>query len=145
MWILQWMPYWVFYILLIVGIIGFFVTYLLKFFPFPSLYVFKNTIQIISLVLITIGVYMSGSIANEESWQLKIKELEVKLAEAELKSEKVNVQIVEKIVNKKQIVREQGKDIIKFVEKEVVKFDDKCVIPNEAIEALNRAAEGIKK
>jgi hypothetical protein len=88
---------------------------------------------------------MSGSIANEKDWQLKIKELEVKLAEAEVKSEKVNVQIVEKIVTKKQIVKEQGKDIIKFVDREIVKYDQKCDIPIEVIKALNQATEGTKK
>jgi len=141
MFLLELLPSWIFYVILFTGIVGFTITYLFNF--IPSLY--KAPAEFVSILLIVFGTYMFGAISNEESWQLKIKELEVKLAEAELKSEKVNVQIVEKIVNKKQIVREQGKDIIKFVEKEVVKFDDKCVIPNEAIEALNRAAEGIKK
>jgi hypothetical protein len=106
---------------------------------------YKTPIQLVSIVFIVIGVYMSGSIANEEAWLAKVKELEVKVAQAEAKSQQVNVKVVEKVVTKTQVVRERGDDIVRYVDREVVKYDSKCEIPKEAVSAVNQAAEGVKK
>ena len=81
MWILQWLPWWIFYGILAIGILGLAVTYLLKFIPIPAIHIYRTPIQLVSIALTVVGVYMLGSIANEEAWQKKIKEVEVKLAE----------------------------------------------------------------
>jgi hypothetical protein len=147
MWILQWLPDWIFYAILAIGLIGFLVTYLLKFIPIPGLYVYKTPIQIISLIMIVVGVYMSGSIANEEAWQARVKELEAKIAAAQVESEKENVKIVEKVVTKQKVIKEKGDEVIKYIEKEVVKYDTKflpggeCEIPKEFVKSLNEAAK----
>lgn len=145
MWILKWLPFWIFYATFFVGLLGFIATYLLRFVPIPALFMYKTPIQIVSAILMIVGVYMSGAISNEEAWLAKVKELEVKVAQAEAKSQEVNVQVVEKVVTKTQVVRERGKDIIQYVDREVVKYDSKCEIPKEAVTAVNQAAEGAKK
>ena len=145
MWILKWLPFWIFYATFFVGLLGFIATYLLRFVPIPALFMYKTPIQIVSAILMIVGVYMSGAISNEEAWLAKVKELEVKVAEAEAKSQQVNVQVVEKVVTKTQVVRERGEDIIQYVDREVVKYDSKCEIPKEAVTAVNQAAEGAKK
>jgi hypothetical protein len=145
MWILKWLPFWIFYATFFVGLLGFIATYLLRFIPVPAIYMYKTPIQIVSAILMVIGVYMSGAISNEEAWLAKVKDLEVKVAEAEAKSQQVNVQVVEKVVTKTQVVRERGKDIVQYVDREVVKYDSKCEIPKEAVTAVNQAAEGVKK
>jgi 4-hydroxyphenylpyruvate dioxygenase-like putative hemolysin len=91
-----------------------------------------------------IGVYMSGSIANNEAWEAKVKEVESKLAEAEAQGAKETIKIVEKVVVQEKIVRQRGQDIVKIVEKEVVKYDNKCEIPPPFIEIHNQAAEKVK-
>jgi len=144
MWILEWLPNWIFYAILLLGLIGFAVTYLLKFVPIPALYVYKTPIQIVSVVFMVIGVYMAGSIANNEAWEAKVKEVEAKLAEAEAQGAKETVKIVEKVVVQEKIVRQRGQDIVKVVEKEVVKYDNKCEIPPPFIEVHNQAAEKVK-
>lgn len=147
MWILQWLPDWIFYAILTLGLVGFLATYLLKFIPIPALYVYKTPIQMVSLIFIIVGVYMSGAISNEQSWQARIKELEVKIAEAEAEAAKENVKIVEKVVTKQKVVKEKGEEVIKYVDREVVKFDTKfvaggqCEIPKEFIKSLNDAAK----
>ena len=145
MWILKWLPFWIFYAAFFVGLLGFIATYLLRFVPIPALFMYKTPIQIVSAILMVVGVYMAGAISNEEAWLAKVKELEVKVAEAEAKSQQVNVQVVEKVVTKTQVVRERGKDIVQYVDREVVKYDSKCEIPKEAVTAVNQAAEGVKK
>jgi hypothetical protein len=52
---------------------------------------------------------------------------------------------VEKVVTKTLVVRERGDDIVRYVDREVVKYDSKCEIPKEAVSAVNKAAEGVKK
>ena len=148
MWILQWLPDWIFYAIFFAGLLGLLATYIMKFIPF--VYVYRTPIQAISILAIAIGTYMSGAISNEESWQAKVKEMEAKVAAAEIESQKENVKIVEKIVTKTQIVRTRGEDIVKYVDKEIVKYDTKflpggvCEIPKEFIKAHNDAAEAPK-
>ena len=144
MWILQWLPWWLFYAVLALGLFGLVVTYLLKFIPLPIIHVYKTPLQIGSIILVVIGVYMLGSIANERAWQARIKELEVKLAQAEAEAAKQNIKIVEKVVVQQKIVRERGQNIVQYVDREVVKYDTKCEIPQPFVDAHNRAAEKIQ-
>lgn len=144
MWILQWLPWWLFYIILGLGLVGLAITYLLKFIPLPIIHVYKTPLQIVSIILVVIGVYMLGSIANERAWQAKIKELEVKLAQAEAEAAKENIKIIEKIVVQQKIVRERGQNIVQYVDREVVKYDTKCEIPQPFVDAHNKAAEKIQ-
>lgn len=144
MWILEWLPNWIFYGLLAIGLIGWLITYLLKFIPLPQLFIYRNPIQIVSVGLIVVGVYMSGSIANNEAWEAKVKEVQAKLAQAEAKAAEETVRIVEKVVVQQKVVRERGRDVVQYVDREVVKYDTKCEIPPPFVEAHNKAAEGIK-
>lgn len=144
MWILNWLPFWIFYAIFFLGIAGFLVTYLLKFIPIPAIYIYKTPIQIFSIILMIIGVYMVGAISNEEVWQSRINEVKAKLAEAEARSAQETIKVVERVVYREKIVREKGNDIIQYVDREVVKYDSVCDIPPTFVEALNRAAESTK-
>lgn len=148
MWILQWLPNWIFYGIFFAGLLGLLATYIMKF--IPLVYVYRTPIQAVSVLLIAIGTYMSGAISNEESWQSRVKEMEAKVAEAETKSQKVNVEVIEKVVKKTEYIKTRGQDIVKYIDKEIVKYDTKflpggqCEIPKEFIEAHNKAAEAPK-
>jgi len=150
MWILKWLPFWIFYAMFFAGVAGFLATYLIRFIPNPAIYMYKTPIQLVSVALIVIGVYMAGAISNEEAWQARVKEMEAKVAEAEAKSQKVNVEVVEKVVKKTEYIKSRGQDIVKYIDKEIVKYDTKflpggqCEIPKEFIEAHNKAAEAPK-
>jgi len=143
MWILGWLPYWVFYAILFAGLAGLLVSFVLSFIPFVSQY--KTPIQVLAVVLIAIGTYMSGAISNEEAWQAKVNEMQVRVAEAEAKAQQKNVEIVEKVVYKTQLIREKGDTIIKYVDREIVKYDEKCTIPSEFVDVLNQAASPDEK
>jgi len=148
MWILQWLPNWIFYGIFFVGLLGLLATYVMKFIPF--VYVYRTPIQAISILAIAIGTYMSGAISNEEAWQAKVKEMEAKVAAAEIESQKQNVKVIEKVVKKTEYITRRGQDIIQYVDREVVKYDEKfrpggqCELPNEFIKAINNAAEAPK-
>ena len=148
MWLLNWLPNWIFYGIFFAGLLGLLATYVMKFIPF--VYVYRTPIQAVSVLAIVIGTYMSGAISNEEAWQAKVKEMEAKVAAAEIESQKENVKIVEKIVKKTEYITRRGQDIIQYVDREIVKYDTKfaaggvCEIPQEFIKAINTAAEAPK-
>ena len=148
MWILQWLPNWIFYGIFFAGLLGLLATYVMKFIPF--VYVYRTPIQMVSVLAIAIGTYMSGAISNEESWQTKVKEMEAKVAAAEIQSQKENVKVIEKVVKKTEYITRRGQDIIQYVDKEVAKYDDRfkpggqCELPKEFIKAINNAAEAPK-
>lgn len=144
MWILQWLPNWIFYLILVIGLLGFLVTYLLKFIPLPVLAIYRTPVQIVSVVLIVIGVYMAGSIANNDAWEAKVLEVKAQLAEAEARAQQENVRVVEKIVVQNKIVRERGQEVVRYVDREVVKYDTRCEIPSVFVDAHNQAAKGTK-
>ena len=145
MWILQWLPNWIFYLMFFAGLLGIVATYVMKFIPF--VYVYRTPIQVASVILIAIGTYMAGAISNEEAWVSRVKEMEAKVAKAEAESAKENVKIVEKVVKRLEVVRVRGDDVIKYIDREIVKYDTKfapggqCEIPKEFIKAINDAAE----
>jgi hypothetical protein len=150
MWILKWLPFWTFYATIVVGLLGLAATYLLRFIPLPTIYIYKTPIQLISVVLIAIGTYMSGAISNEEAWLARVQELEAKVEAAQVESVKENIKIETKVVTKTQVIKQRGEDIIQYIDKEIVKYDTKflpggeCEIPKEFIQAHNKAAEAPK-
>ena len=139
MWILNFLPDWIFHLILLAGIGGLIASYLMKFIPF--VYMYKTPIQLVSVVAIVGSTFMIGAAWNDQAWRDRVAEMEQKVAAAEVKSVEENVKIVTKIVKKIEIVRTRGEDIIKYVDKEVVKYNDRCEIPDEFIKVLNDAAE----
>ena len=133
MWFLQFLPHWIFYFILILGIIGFVAQRFI-----PSYY--KTLVFSISLLSLVFGLFMLGAIYENKSWVAKVKEMELKIAEDETKSQSENVKIVEKIIYQDRIIKQKGQDIVKYIDREIVKYDSQCVIPSEVINVLNDAS-----
>lgn len=139
MWILDFAPNWIFHLIVAVGVVGLFASLFLRFIPIVSTY--RLPIQVASIIILVCGIYMEGGISNQEKWELRVKEMEAKVAAAEVESVKENVKIIEKTRTKIELVRTRGDDIVKYVDREIVKYDNQCVIPKEFVKALNDAAE----
>ncbi len=139
MWIINWLPEFVVHLIFLAGVVGTIAGFVLGFIPFVSKY--KLPIQIISLILLSLGVYLEGGLAEKAKWELRVKEMEVKVAEAEAKSAVVNTEIVEKVVTEKQIVKVKGDKVIEYIDREVKVFDNTCTVPEIAIKAHNMAAK----
>ena len=145
MWIISFLPEWVFHLIFGLGVVGVVAGFVLGFIPFIKQY--KLPIQIVSLLTLVLGVYLEGGLADYKEWEAKVKEIESKLAVAEEKSKNTNAQVQEKVVEKTKVIREKGKDIIKYIDREVVKneevvkYVERCpAIPASIIEELNKAA-----
>lgn len=145
MWIISFLPEWVFHLMLAVGIAGTVAGFVLGFIPLISKY--KLPIQICSLLILVLALYIEGGIANEQIWKARVNEVEAKLAKAEAKSQEENIKIVEKVVKKTEYIKTRGRDIITYIDKEVVKDKDvikyieQCpAIPQAILKAHNDAA-----
>jgi hypothetical protein len=139
MWIINWLPEFVVHLIFLAGVVGTIAGFVLGFIPFVSKY--KLPIQIISLILLSLGVYLEGGLAEKAKWELRVKEMEVKVAEAEAKSAVVNTEIVEKVITQKQVIKVKGDKVIEYIDREVKVFDNTCTVPEMAIKAHNMAAK----
>ena len=128
MWILDWLPFWVFHLLVVAGFVGLAASLVLKFIPFISTY--RLPIQVTSIVILVFGVYMEGGIATQEKWEAKVAEVKLEMAKKETASAEVTTKVVTKYINKVQIVKEKGNEIIKQVPVYITKdADTKCDVP----------------
>ena len=73
-------------------------------------------------MIFSFGIFLEGGLLDYKSWELKAAELKVKLAEIENKAKENDIKIVEKVVNKKQIIREKGTNRSSFFRGEVDKY-----------------------
>ena len=145
MWILSILPDAAIHIIFGLGILGTIAGFVLGFIPFVKTYQFA--IQICSIIVLVFGVYLEGGLADYKEWELRVKEMEAKVAQAEAKSANTNVEIQEKIVEKTKVIREKGREVIKYIDKEVVKkeevikYIENCPVPKEIIDLHNQATE----
>jgi hypothetical protein len=158
MWILSILPDAAIHIIFGLGILGTIAGFVLGFIPFVKTYQFA--IQICSIVVLVIGVYLEGGLADYKEWELRVKEMEAKVAKAEAESANKNTEIQEKVVEKTKVIREKGRDIIKYVDRwntkevikevegperirreEVIKYIENCPVPKEMINIHNQATE----
>lgn len=137
MWILSYLPTWIFYAITVIGILGLISSYVLGMIPLITQY--KLPLQILSVVVIAFGVFIIGGVENELSWQAKVKELEAQVAVATAKSNETNTKIQYKVVTKIQVVKEQVEVVKKEIEiqKEYINID--CKINPIAIDLYNKA------
>lgn len=144
-WILGLLPEWFWTLLLIAGVLGTLAAWVLKFIPFISNY--RLPIQVASILMLVAGVYYEGFYANEAKWKAEIAEMEKKVIEAQAQATLANKTIESKVEVQTKVVREKGKDIIKYVDREVVKkeeiikYIEQCPVPKEIIDLHNQAAE----
>lgn len=138
MWILSFLPDWFFHLVTLLGFVGTIAGFVLGMIPIIKKYIIP--IRVISIVLLLSGVYLEGGIADNQIWEARVNEVKAKLAEAEAKSAKQNVKIVEKVVKKTEYYRTRGDDIVKYIDREVAKYDSQCVIPKEFVKSHNDAA-----
>lgn len=129
MWILDWLPFWVFHLVVLVGLCGLSASLLLKFVPFISTY--RLPIQVAAIAILVFGVYMEGGISNQEKWEAKVAEVKLEMAKKDAASAEASTKVVTKYITKIEVVKEKGDAIIKEIPKYISQdADAKCPVPN---------------
>ena len=140
MWLLNFLPDWIFHAVVLAGVVGLVASFILGFIPFVKQY--KIVIQAAATLLLVLGIFFEGANYNEAVWQQKVAALNVKIAEIEAKSGKETIKVVTKYVTKVQKVEQNGQEIIKFIPQLITEKDNSaCTIPNSFVVLHNAAAK----
>lgn len=137
MWILSFLPTWIFYAIVVLGILGVIASYVLSMVPLVNQY--KLPLQVVSIVIIAFGVFIIGGVENELSWQAKVKELEAQVAVATAKSNETNTKVQQKVITKIQIVKQQVEVVKKEIEVQKEYINADCKINPIVIDLYNKA------
>ena len=137
MWILSYLPTWIFYAITVIGILGLISSYVLGMVPLIGQY--KLPLQIISVVISAFGVFIIGGVENELSWQAKVKELEAQVAVATAKSNETNTVVQQKVITKIQIVKQQVEVVKREIEVQKEYINTDCKVSPTAIDLYNKA------
>ena len=139
MFILEFLPQWVFYAITLAGVVGLCISV-----TFSTLIPsnFQIPLDIISILLFTFGVFVLGAYSNEASWQIKVAQMETDIANRELAAEEVTNKVITKYVDNVKIVKGKTSVIIKKVPEYITKYaDSKCIINTGFVELLNASSK----
>lgn len=137
-WIFKIFPDWLWPVLLAAAVIAFFASHLI---PVKQ---YQLPVKIVSGISIALTIFICGLQYADSKWQAAARDLQAKVVAAEAKSMEVNEVVKEKLVIKTQVVKQQGKTVVEYIDREVVKHDTACVIPPEFVRAHNAASEAPK-
>ena len=142
MFLLTWLPQWIFYILIPSGVTGLLFSFTIgKLLPLQ----YQLLIKFTSVGILAFGLFMVGAISNEDSWQLKIAELKTEIAKKELAAAEVTHEVITQYVDRVKIVEGKTHEIIKKVPVYITKeSDDKCTINNGFVSLHNSSASQTK-
>ena len=139
MWLLHFLPdsflIWVVNITCLAGlsmtILGFFFGWV------PLVTRYKTPMQILGVVLLTVGVYWKGGYSTEMEWRERVAEVEKKVAVAEAKAKQANTKVQEKIVTKIVKIREKAEVAKENIRRNRQKINAECKLSDEAVAAYN--------
>ena len=118
----------------IIGSIGL----LTSLFPVP----YRQPIQIVAVVCLAFAVFQYGQHEERQEWELKVAELNQKIAKLESASQTVTTQVVTEYVDRVKIVKEKADAIIVKVPVYINKpTDDNCTINNGFVVLHDAAAK----
>jgi hypothetical protein len=134
-WIFKIFPDWLWPVLLAAAIIAFFAA---KLVPVKQ---YQLPIKIVAGMMVVATIFICGLQYADKKWQAAAQELQAKVDAMAAQSQQVNEVVKEKLVVKTQIIKQQGKTVVEYVDREVTKHNTTCVIPQEFVKAHNDASE----
>jgi hypothetical protein len=111
--------------------------------PFVNRY--KTPLQIIGIVLLTVGVYWKGGYSTEMEWRARVAEAEAKVKVAEAKAKQANAQVQTKIVTKIVKIQEKAAAVSENIRRNKTVINAECKLNDEAINTYNSSIVKEKK
>lgn len=130
---------WIINILLLAGVLGVIAGFFIRFIPFVNQY--RRPVQIISILVLILGVWLKGGESERRVWQERVKELEAKVAKADAASRAANAKMERTVRESQKKIKENTRVIVKKVP-QVITREANCVVPPPAVELYNQAAKG---
>lgn len=148
MWMLAFVPdsllLWIVNTILVVGAVGSFLSFFVLhkiLNKFPALAPYHLLIQVVSAVLLILGIYFRGGYDVEANWREKVRIAEEKAQLAEQQAKELNTKLDAEIKKKNKVIYENQvvyRDRIKEV---ATIIDKECKVAPEAIDIHNAAAK----
>lgn len=146
MWLLNFLPDFVFDLMLVIGVLAAGTGYLLTFIPFVDKY--RVPIQVAGIALTVVAVWYQGGIAKDAEYRAKISAIELKLAQAETESAEANGRLAEQILRENARIKDLTETNKKRLKELADQLNQQCRINQGVIDVLNDAArnrKGVKK
>ena len=138
MWIVNFIPDFVFHILLIAGLLGLAGSFVLDSVPFVSTN--AKAIQLASAVVLAIALFFEGAISDNDAWQARVQALELKVAHAETESAEANGKLSKQLAAKDKEITLAQAELKTRIRVGAVAMDAVCRVPADAVTILNDAA-----
>ena len=139
MWILSFLPEWVFHLTVLVGLLGTVGGWVLK--KFSTLLAHATLIQVAGIVIIRVRMWYEGGIAKDKEYHQKKAEQSQKASEAEAKAAEANAQIEYIYVDKVQKIKDVQVVIKERIIRDASAINKNCKVSSEAINLLNASAK----
>ena len=139
MWLINFLPDWIFYLLLIIGILGIIISMFLKEIPVINRY--QTPIRLLGILLTILGVWFAGGISKDQEYRERISALQLRVAEAEKKSAEVNTQIEYVYRDRVQVVEKVRYQVISSIRESSTSMDANCTVIPQVVDILNQATQ----
>jgi cytochrome c biogenesis protein CcdA len=140
MWILKWLPDFVFHLIFIAGLLGLGASFVLKFVPFFVQY--RVVIQVTASIMIAVGLYMEGAISDNTAWVDRVHVMEKKVAEAEAKSADANTRLVTEIARNREKIAANQASVKQAIQQNIQAINRQCKLTDVSVEMYNQAVRG---
>jgi preprotein translocase subunit SecF len=140
MWILSFIPdsilVYVINIVLCIGVITSIVGFVFKFVPLVP---YRPIIQLVGILLLSLGLYFKGGYSVEIQWRSRVVDLQSQLTAAQAKSTEANTKIEIKIVERIKIVKQNVEAIKQNIKLKKEIINEECILNDTAIDLYNQA------
>lgn len=146
MWLINWLPDWFFYFILLAGVAGLIVSFFIKFIPFVNTY--KLPLQLASIIATVLGVWFAGGIAKDKEYRAEIEAAKKRAEVAEQKAKEATARVEYVFQDRVKVVKETQVVVQEKIRDLSVQIDGQCKVIPEVIDVHNEAARnsvGVKK
>ena len=140
MWIVNFLPDFIFHILLLVGLLGLVASIVLDSVPFISTN--AKAIQLASAVVLAIAVYFEGAISDNTAWVDRVHQMEKKVAEAEAKSADANTKLVTEMAKNREKIAANQQAVKQAIQQNIQAINSQCKLTDISVEMYNQAVRG---
>ena len=140
MFILKFLPDFVFHLIFIMGLLGLGASFVLKFIPFFVQY--RVVIQVAASIMIAIGLYMEGAISDNTAWVDRVHQMEKKVAEAEAKSADANTKLVTEMAKYQEKIAVNQAAVKQAIQQNIQAINRQCKLTDISVEMYNQAVRG---
>jgi hypothetical protein len=130
---------WVVNGLIVVGIVGVSAGWVARWVPYFNLY--RGPIQAIGVICLVLGVYFKGGADVEMVWRERVKDLENRIAIAEVQSAESNKRLSDQLSQNKKLTQEVKNANQASIRANAEKINAECRVPDVAIELHNSASQ----